>query len=277
MSRESSTALARRYGDHGPIALDSLRPGDHSYTNALKVIGERVEVIEDLHQRQLAHGALMSLVLRQAARNQGRFSATRTGLSDEEMLQHDEVIGGHAEASDYVKFLNQYPQQLAVEDARLIHPGDWDVRDSIDTPVRDSLAEASAGLDTELSAEKSHYKIAQFSDSLSEDIPLSIAVDRKRIVMSHFGGSILTVVRNSLLIDTRLAPESLREHIFEEQKARRQIEQERGTYDYDQHSAVIEGELEDYLRARNLDAKPEGVIPLMTTYYSALKSEIQKD
>ena len=277
MSRESSTALASRYGDHGPIALDSLRPGDHSYTNALDVIDERVEVIQDLYQRQLAHGALMSLVLRQAARNQGRFSATRLGLSDEEISQHDEVIGGHADAPDYIRFLNRYPQQLAVEDARLIHPNDWDVRDFIDTPVRDSLIDASAELDTELSTEKSHYKIAQFSDSLSEDIPLSIVVDRKRIVMSHFGGSILTVVRNSLLVDTRLAPESLREHIFDEQAARARLEEERGTYDYDQHSTVIEGELEDYLRARNLADKPEGVIPLMTTYYSALKSEIQKD
>ena len=277
MSRESSTALAMRYGDHGPIALDSLRPGDHSYTNALKVIGERVEVIEDAYQRQLAHGALMSLALRQTARNQGRFSATRLDLSKAEMAQYDNVIGGYANAADYVKFLAEYPQQVAIEDARLIHPNDWHVRDAIDTPVRGSLTEPGAGLDTELSTEKSHYKIAQFSDSLSEDIPLSIVVDRKRIVMSHFGGSILTVVRNSMLIDTRLAPESLRDHIFEEQAVRRQIEKERGTYDYDQHSAVIEGELEEYLRARNLDAKPEGVIPLMTTYYSALKEEIQKD
>lgn len=276
MSRESSTALAIRYGDYGPIALDSRRPGEHSYSNALGVIGERVTNIDESYQRELAHAALMSLVLKQTVRNQGQFSATQESLDEDELALYDAVIGGDAETHEYVHFLRCYPQQLSVEGARLIHPNDWDVRDFIDAPVRDALTQSRAELDTELMLTGSYYKIAQFSDSLFADDPLSVTVDRKRVVMSHFGGEILTIVRNSMLIDTSSAPDDLRRYIVDEQKRRDLLTEKKKGYDYDRHDAVIGNELESHLRLRNIEEKPAWIIPLMTTYYSALKSEIKK-
>ena len=265
MSRESSTALAPRYGDHGPIAPDCWQPGPHSFHNASKVIGERVKAIKNERKREMADLALLGRLATHSSRNHGGFTRVQHTLDDTDRQKYQDVINGEADAPAYIRFLHAYPAQKSIEIARLIHPGDWDVRGAIDAPVRTSLADPQHELDTQFLSRESHYKIVQFGDVFD-----MATVERKRVSMSHFGGNVLTVVRNSVLIDTNHAPEDLKTHILhEKEKAAKE------NYDYDQHSDEIRLALENHMRVRVANDKPRWAIPLMTTYYSALKEEIE--
>lgn len=267
MSRESSTALASRYGDHGPIAPDCWQPGPHSFHNASKVIGERVRAIKNERKREMADLALLGRLATHSSRNHGGFTQVQHMLGDTDRQRYQDVVSGDADAPEYIRFLRAYPAQKSIEVARLIHPGDWEVRGAIDTPVRTSLVDPQHGLDTQFLPRESHYKIVQFGDVFD-----MATVERKRVSMSHFGGDILTVVRNSVLIDTNHAPDDLKDHILQEkEKASKE------NYNYDQHSSEIQLALEDHMRIRDADNKPRWAIPLMTTYYAALQEEVEQN
>ena len=265
MSRNEFDAPTERYPDHGPIALDSRHPGNHSYANAIAITRERVQAIKNHRKRELAHIALMALVARQGVRNQGNFSEVESLLSEEERQRYTSVVSGDAATPEYVRFLHNYPQQESIEIARLIHPGDWDVRAAIDDPVRQSLLDPASRLETEKCQNAApHYKIIQFDSNQ----PI-VTIDRKRRgMMSHFGGAILTTIRNSLLVDMDHAPDVLTSYLLEEKKMLTTQE-----YNYDQHVDLIGRMLEHHIRERNAAHKPRWAIPLMTTYYSALRRE----
>ena len=263
MSYGISRKSPMRYVDHGPIAPDCWQPGPHSYPHALEVIKDRVKNIEHKRKRHMAEIALFGRLAAHSARSHSGLAEVQQSLDETTLRQYQHVIDGDTKTPDYIRFLHEFPTQNSIEIARLIHPGDWDVREAIDIPVRTALVDPENDLKTQFVASRPHYKIVQFGGTFN-----MATVDRKRVAMSHFGETILTVIRNSILIDTNHAPDELREYIFKERVAAAK------GYDYDQHSEVVHDALEDHMRVREMENKPRWAIPLMTTYYSALKKEI---
>jgi len=261
MSREIPDEPTIRYADHGPIAPDCWQPGPHSFDHAREVITERVQNIRNKHKRHVAEVALLGRLAAHSERNHDGFSEVQQTLDESARQKYRAVIEGAAQVPDYIRFLHEYPKQRSIEVARLIHPGDWDVRESIDIPVRTMLVDPDNQLETQFLADDSRYKIVQFGEMFG-----MVTVDRKRDAMSHFGDAILTVVRNSVLIDTNHAPDELKDYIFQEMAASM-----KPGYDYDRRSKVLQNALEDHIRVRDTGEKPRWAIPLMTTYYAALK------
>lgn len=256
--------LDRRYSDHGPIALNSWAEGAHSYVNLFHTIDKRVEHIPAKCKRELARCALLSRTTDHSMRNWDTLSDSGIDL-DKLSMAEQEVVMGDAPTHRFIQFLNEHPSLGSIEIARLIHPGDWDVREYIDTPVRSDLDDTAHRLDTvELpyKREDAHYKLKQFDMGKSSH-PDSVIVERKRQIRTHLGGRAVTVVRNTILVDGNHLSKKLRKHIREERGKVRH-----GSYDYDAHSEELNHLLEDHIVNRELDGKPRELIPLMSTYYT---------
>ena len=152
-----------------------------------------------------------------------------------------------------------------MEIARLTHAGDWSTNEIVDVPVRKDLE--NADIDTQKLQTDSYYKINALHQYQS---PEAVAVKRKREVMSHFGGSIITVVVNTLLID-------LKDKQPETRKLRKAIHdnlaQVKDQVDIDKRQGYLRTELEAHLRTREADEIPGAIIPLSTLYYVTRASE----
>lgn len=122
------------YRDHGPIALYSWGKGEHGYSNILPTVDERVKSIRSDRKRNLARAALLSRMTDHAARSFDNLY--RSGIDQQELSESDiRVINGEAATHQFVEFMGKYPQLSSIEIARLVHPGDWNVRRFIDDPV----------------------------------------------------------------------------------------------------------------------------------------------
>ena len=258
---------------NAPIALDCWAPGPSSYVQARAVIQD--EVSKSSLPERLRKPAEKALYARIADHsNDNYYHFDELMQSQDEKLQAriaaDETFRertlGYGTHGELVTFLRDYPLLRSIEIARLTHVNNWETRADIDDVVRADL-DTMSGLETVEASDDSHYKIK----GLIQDDAHMPVVERKRIVRSHFGGSVFTVVRNSLLIDMADAglPTKLR-HSIEEQQL--QVRKARD-YNYDAHSKGLKKLLEDHMIERDPENKPTWAIPLLATYYSALDTE----
>ncbi len=243
--------------------------GRSSYDIALETAHEAVEVIPCDVRRDLAERALLATIANQAWRN------NEGNITDEMRDNYPDVIAGDAEPAEMVAMLHEYPGSGALELARTTHVGRWNVQNIIDLPVRRSL-DTVPGTKREASAPR--YKIKMFDED-------GAAVERKRVVRSHYNGQLLTVLRNTMLVDYHSPemPDELLDYMTNEHK----MLLKKKTYDYNSETRTLHGFLEKYVSYRSgtqtnqeqIDEpnKPDWVIPLLSTYYSADASLIGPD
>lgn len=270
MSEQESTA--RPISDYHPLALDTWNTrgtidddqttapgvtGESSYITGLKTIDEAVNVIPCEVQRTLAQNALLATLADQAARNhQGNLPLSL-------VEEYGDAVAGHSDQAKMIAMLNDYPEIGSLEIARNTHIGVWNVQEKVDKPVRASLDTVP---DTIRIHEAPRYKIKLFHED-------GAMVERKRTIRSHYGGKILTVVRNCLLVDyySPSIPDDLLGYMQEEQK--KTLDRTKD-YDYTQESKALFDALESYVAFKAGQAsanglvKPEWALPLLTTYYS---------
>jgi hypothetical protein len=246
-----------------------------SFDEATRYAIDDVErTIHDPTIRIMAEQAILGTIGDQAMRNSDsytRLMISQDSFFDEQKIKREEsIFDGSASPAEFVSFLHRNPELEAVETARLTHVGNWAVRNVIDAPVRRNL-DASEEIESEPSDQLSKYKIKQFKHAYNGDgeIQRRILVERKRNVRTHFGGKVLTVVRNSLLVnyDHPSIPDDVRAIIM---NADPQNNGELYEYDYNQECAYLREPLEDHITNKDVASKPDWALPLITTYYSVL-------
>lgn len=230
--------------------------------------------VQDPAIRVMAEQAILGTIGDQATRNSDsytRLMISQDSFFDEQKIKREEsIFDGSASPAEFVSFLYRNPELEAVETARLTHVGNWAVRNVIDAPVRRNL-DASEEIESERSTRRSKYKIKQFKHAYDAngEIQRRILVERKRDVRTHFGGKVLTVVRNSLLINYEHSsiPDDVRENIMNVDPRNNGNLYE---YDYNQECDYLHEPLEDHITNKDVASKPDWALPLITTYYSVL-------
>lgn len=256
-----------------PLAPDVWSVADgqasSSYQRAIETIQAETDILGDRLCRDLAARALFATVADQSGRNNRymELSELAQSIPDSESENVYYYMRGDKSPDEMVDFLYSHPNLRAAEIARLTHVNNWDVREVIDQPVRESLDRAP--LDTQRVATMPYYKIKMFD-------PEGAIVERKRVVRKHFGGQVLTVIRNSLLIDYHDAtlPDEVYGYVRSEHV---KINDRDKDYDYSQESDFLKGALEDHMRDRQFEDKPTWAVPLLTTYYSTLSEHRHRD
>jgi hypothetical protein len=229
-----------------------------SYSKAFSKIEEEAQVIENSALKDLAIGGLCFFVTNQAARNDKRTWIERQ--DSEFRKQNDNLIKADAYPDELVSFLYDNPELGSIEIARKTHVMQWAVRDVIDRPVRRRLDNTENELNTKKTYERAIYKAKQFDKA-------GIAVERKRTIYTHFGGSVLTKIRNNLVIDA--LDETLPQEIRDKIESDRDLVS-KGKYDFNQHCEYLYETIEEHMRNREVAEKPTYVKPLQTTYYSTI-------
>lgn len=231
-----------------------------SYDRAGKVAETQVKKISCEIKRELAHRGLLATIADQAARN-NRYGEL-TSLSVEDRNFYQKAMYGEAEPATMTSLLHSFPVLESVEIARLTHVDDWNVWKKIDDPVRRSLIE-SKDTDSEYLPDSPYYKIKMFHED-------GLMVERKRPIIQSFGGSVITVIRNNLLVDYHdpTIPAPVLEYgqsEYEKLQDRKSPE-----YDFKNESKFLHDSLEAHVQNRAAHEKPSWVTPLLTTYYSVL-------
>lgn len=268
------------YDRHQDVPADTegaLKINTTSFDEAARFALNDVDKnIHDPLVRMMAEQAILGTIGEQVMRNSdsyGRLMLSLDSFFDEEKIKREEsIFDGSADPAEFVDFLYRNPELEAVEIARRTHVGNWAVRELIDAPVRRNL-DSVDGIETERSLEASKYKIKQFKFAQDTDgkIHRRIVGERKRVVRSHFGGKVLTIVRNSFLLNYEhdAMPDELKEQILDVDP---QNNGDRYEYDYSQEFDYLREPLEGYITNKDVHNKPEWALPMVTTYYSTLAS-----
>lgn len=241
-----------------PLGLDSWR-ANGGYFRALDEIDAQLdhfEIIDKHYCKEMGAVALRSNLAHQAERNGHKHM-----LVPETDERHDAAREGTIGPSDMVRLLAEYPDLRSAELARLTHVGEWDTNTLIDTPVRHELLDAE-DLGTVSTEDASYYTI----NALSSEHPNEIGIGRKRVVYQHFGGEVLTVITNNLLVD--LSDKTSLDREF--RKDLRAYVQAQKDFNYSDHHNFLRNSLESQLRNPDASTKASGIIPLSTIYYATL-------
>lgn len=258
-----SLTVNKRYVDNGNG--ESILVGDSSFSMAQKTVEEAVDFIECDVRRSLALRALLATVTDQAARNH------RSNLPASMFELYGDAVAGDSSQAKMIAMLHDYPVIGSMEVARRTHYGIWNVQDKVDRPVRASLDSVP---DTGRVYEEPRYKIKIFDDD-------GAMVERKRTIRKHYGGKILTIVRNCMLVDYHSSdmPDELLEYMIDEQKTTLDRTKD---YDYTQESTMLHGALEQYVGYKgelsdgDKSQEPDWVVPFLTTYYSTYADKVDR-
>lgn len=259
-------------GNNRPLALNSWVDvsGPNSYTAAIEAVDTVFASDRDAvsgHYPSLTRfitTALYDRIASQSTENYWQFYAVRGQLA----WTHEDYIYGNGRPSELVNFLESVPNLTSIEIARrTLHPSMGNPRNIIDTPVLSGLDDEEA-LQTMVHESAPLYRIKNLNllDTTDQHY---IQVDRKQTVRQHFGGHILTIVRNSLVVhdDAKNLPEPLRIMIDDEREKARAVRR----YDYDQHFDDLHSHIEPFITATDAQA-PSWLQHVLTTYY-AVKNE----
>lgn len=243
-----------------PLGLDSWRRNG-GYPESLEQIDTQLDVFNSIgkkHCREMGAIALRSNLAHQTDRNGYKHT-----LIPEDDVRYDDAREGSIMPSDMIRLLHEYPDLKSAELARLTHVGVWDTNNMIDTPVRENLLEAS-DIDTQPESDESYYTF----NSVYINHPNEVGIGRKRVVYSHFGGQVLTVITNNLLVD--LSDKTSLDRTF--RKKLHDYVRDRENFSFSDHHDFLRENLESQLRNPDCTTKSSGLIPLSTIYYGTLES-----
>ncbi len=265
-------------GDNRPLALNAWGNNENSFSAARAAIDHAIDPeTDDYYARHpyltnFIANALEQRITAQSNANSAQYSMIAADVPPGET----EFIEGHRSHAELVGYLLRHDPLESIEIARRTHPRTWDTGTEVDAPVRANLDDY-AGIGTEKFKSPPVYRVKNLNvvDSTNND-RYFVQIDRKRTIRHHFGGLVLTVVRNSLVIhdndmEARL-PNELRQYISDERN--RAVSD--GKFNYDQHYDMLEEYVEPHILNRNEGDKPGWVIPILTTYYSVKLSAIKE-
>ncbi len=261
-------------GNNRPLALNSWvdMSGSNSYAAAIEAVGaafasERNS--ETGHYTRLTSfiiAVLCDRIASQSIENYDQYQAVIPQLTTADT----EFVRGNKRPAELVAFLASIDELPSIEIARrTLDASVEDTRTIIDTPVLADL-DTTPSLQTKIHESAPLYRIKNLNLSDASDQQY-IQVDRKQTVREHFGGKVLTVVRNSLVLhnDDKNLPETLQTIISDERNKARTMRR----YDYDQHFEALGGHIEPYLSSTAQD-RPTWLKHVLTTYYSARSEHI---
>lgn len=264
---------------NSPLALNSWADmtGPNSYGAALRAIYEVLDQNGDTLREHPAladfiEKALYNRVTSQSQANYEQFSLVESNLT--EGLK--DYVQGKKSPAELVLFLHVTDKLQSIETARRTHL-DWNVYPDVDRPVRSDLDDNPI-LYTQAIKSEPLYRIKNLNVVNRSD-NYFVQIDRKRTIRQHFGGNVLTVVRNSLVLHNRdgSMPREIREYIRGERSDAmdRSNHRDLGDYDYDKHSEVLHAHLEEHILNRKTSEKPTWAMPILTTYYAARREAMK--
>lgn len=266
-------------GDNRPLALNPWEAeGSNSYAAAIDAVNQAIKPERDsfLSAHPLLvdfmKNALYDRIASQSQANYEQFKQVEPRLS----LAHESYVQGDKHPSDLVLFLFATKDLESIEIARRTHH-EWNMYDEVDFPVRNDL-DQSPLLYTNSIKSQPLYRIKNLNVVMNSDDYI-VQVDRKRTVRQHFGGKVLTIARNSLVLHNLNAtmPREVRHHIREERDSAIGSNAGKNTsdYNYDKHSMVLHDYLEDAVLNRKSDDQLTWAVPILTTYYSAKRQFVK--
>lgn len=263
-----------------PLALNSWvdMSGPNSYTAAINAVKEELNPKKDaylgshLELLEFMRNAAYDRIASQSQANYNQYQLVAPKLNQ----LHTEYIQGDKTPSDLTLFLHATPNLQSIETARRTSRH-WNMYHEVDRPVRDDL-DAHPLLFTQSIKSEPLYRIKNLNIFDATD-NYFVQIDRKRTVRQHFGGKVLTIARNSLVLHnlSGLMPPEIKQYVSDQRalaidQTRRQTNED---YNYDQHSELLRDYLEEYVLQRNSAKHPTWAIPIATGYYAAKRKYIK--
>lgn len=262
-------------GDNHPLALNAhVSTGPNSYTAAIMAVAQKVDPEKDSYYKdspdnaRFILGALSARLIAQSEANYTQYLRIAHKITDDE---HDYIEGNRSPA-ELTGYLMWHSELESIEIARRTLPRVWNTKPFIDGPVRSDLDDAK-GLGTKKRKSSALYRIKDL-DLWGNPNNLFTQIDRKRVVRQHFGGNVLTIVRNSIILQNT---EDLSPEVYEIITKERRRAKEDKSYSYDEPQDALGELLEPYVRTRNDSEKPSWMVPILTTYYSVKKEAIKDE
>lgn len=273
-------------GNNRPLALNSWvdATGENSYIAAINAVNDALDPEHSVFLQE--HPELLNFMknsLYDRIASQSQENYTQYGLVAPLLNEkHIDFIRGDKSPDELTLFLFVTSRLQSIETARRTSRK-WNMYNEIDRPVRDSL-DQNPFLHTENLKSAPLYRIKNLNivdRTNGNDSPDSffVQVDRKRTVRQHFGGKVLTIVRNSYVLHdiNKAMPEDVRQLIRDQREmaldpSLREIEQD---YDYDQHLELLKNYLEPAVTQRSTSEQPTWAAPIATGYYAARRKYVK--
>lgn len=261
-------------GNNHPLSLNAW----HTFVDAIDAMRDAVRPEENPVFRgnsdlaQFTIYALRGALASQAEANHTQYLSIVDSLTDDEA----DYVQGSKSPSELVGYLMWHNELESIEISRRTIPGIWNTKQLVDGPVRADLDDARV-LGTKKRKSQAAYRIKtfNFTDQLDRTF---VMVDRKRVVRQHFGGQVLTIVRNSIIIhdafedEKSKLPENIKNFLDQERSAAGDAK--KGDYNYNKHHDELVGFLEPIISNTKESSKPAWAIPAQTTYYAAKKDVV---
>ena len=262
-------------GNNNPLALNAWDiNGPNSQMAALDTVAAVVDPEKDefyANNLALTKFIIDALCQRITDQSQANF-AQYQNIAGYLTREHTPFVQGQKEPAELIQFMMGIHELKSIEIGRRTHARTWNTQAYVDMPIREKLDYAGA-LATQVQKSKPLYRLKNL-DARDVSDNYFVQIDRKRTVRTHFGGQVLTIVRNSLVLHntgTVKMPPSLIDFIRDE----RYRSLTDAGYDYDEHAEQLRAELEEHVANRDNNNKPEWAIPIQTSYYSAMEDAVK--
>lgn len=265
-------------GDNRPLALNAWGSNENSFSAARAAIDTAIDPVTDEFYARNPYltnfivNALEQRITAQSNANSIQFHK----IADDVSRSQIDYVEGNRSHAELVGYLLRHDALESIEIARRTHPREWNTGAEVDLPVRSDL-DHDIRIHTEKFKSPPVYRLKNLNVvDTSDDDRYFVQIDRKRTIRHHFGGTVLTIVRNSLVLhdgdsESRL-PDELRQYIKDE---RMKAVSDR-LFDYDQHYYVLQELIEPHVLNRNDGDKPGWVVPILTTYYSVKLAAVKE-
>lgn len=214
-----------RTTDFHPLALNPWNGGENSYDRALEAIEQSAATTPDrlLQENEellmFAIDALSARIADHASANFTQYQHVVKEMAQRGKTPNARVIHGNASPHRSIHFLHRNELMESIELARLTHIGRRGIGPAVCEYVTgDSLLWRARllGLRPTVLNEKPYFKLKQFSDRL----PATVILDRKQDILSHYGGSELTTMRETFMLHSlnpsAPMPNELYDYLFSE-------------------------------------------------------------
>lgn len=265
-------------GGNSPLALNAWDiHGPNSYMAALQVVDtvidtEKNEFYRDNHQlANYIANALHARIVSQSDANNKQYQGIAHKVGEDD----SEYIRGNKSPSELLGYLMWHDELESIEIGRRTMPRVWNTKPLVDGPIRSDLDEAKV-LATKKRKSPALYRTKNLNLN-DESGKYFVQIDRKRVVRQHFGGRILTVVRNSIVLHNGDKADPLPRDVRLLIQGERQRAKNERDYDYDEHRNELGEYMEPYVLTRNDGEKPGWMIPILTTYYAVKEEALKAD
>lgn len=216
---------------------------------------------------RFAKSALYGRIIDQSESNYCQYLRVEPHLTE----AHTDYIQGNKSPDELTMFLYATDALQSIETGRRteIH---WGCYPMIDRSVRHNL-DSNPLLYTRSIKSKPVYRIKNLNLSENPD-QYYVLVDRKRTVRQHFGGKVLTIVRNSFILHNDSddgMPADVQRYISSQRDYARRVKD----YDYNQHSELLQQSMEAHVIEKCSSAAPGWILPVMTTYYAVRRGQMK--